>query len=458
MNLKHIAYTVITILISVLAYSCNDSETDTTYSYSNNSMIYSFSLKGTPYTGHDTAAYAVLEKTVFAIDQRNNLIYNPDSLPYKTRLTKFMPTISFESGSTAKVEVIEPDSTWTWSSSDSINFANNIDLLVTPPSGEMPRRYGIKLNIHQIDPDTIAWKQVLPSLANPAGSKIKALVNDDDLFVYIKTASAITVYTSNKNTISWTSTAAVGLPPATTKLESLILFNNTLYILDDAGLAYSSPVTDGVNWTSTGNATPIYSILGILPEPTAATDSLLVLYANGANYSFAKSIDMAALNPVAKIKGFAANVAPQNFPSTGFSTSTNYARDDASQNLLLVSGGKTFAGELSATTWIINKGQNNILEVNETTNTSVSPFDIAADFKTTLYDNSVYGFTNDSIYISKWGANWSKAPEKQLFNVNMKTSENQSIFVDKNNYIWVVGGANGANYDIWKGQLNRLRK
>lgn len=379
-------------------------------------------------------------------------------MPYNTRLTKFLPTISFESSSTPKVEVVEPDSTWTWSTKDSINFANSIEFIVTPPNSQaIPRRYSFKLNVHKIDPDTIEWKKV-SEFTKSDGDLIKAIVNEDDLFVYIKTTSGITLHKSNKNTISWTSATIAGVAPSSVKLESLTFFNNNLYLVDNAGMVYSSSVSDGINWTSTGNTTPVYSILGILPESVAANDSLLVLVENGANYSFAKSFDMATIKTVSKIKGYSANIAEKAFPATLFSSSTKYDRANASQNLLFVSGGITFKGDQSMTTWLISKGRNNVLEVSPTNDTGKQTLLVDDDFTTTLYDDQMYGFTNDSIYISKLGYDWAKAPDKQAFDSSMRTNKGQSTFVDKDNFIWVIGDMGRPKYEIWKGQLNRLRK
>lgn len=462
MKLKCFVYTLVILLASLFIYSCNSSGTDyADIQYSNNSMIYSFTLKGAPKNKHDSTAYPVLASTLFAIDQHSNFIYNPDSLPYQIRLTKFLPTITFAAGTSCKVEVVDPDSTWEWKVTDSVDFSKPIELLITPPSNNnvYQRRYNIKLNVHQIDPDTIEWKQILPSLTKPSGSKIKALVNDDDLFVYVRTSSAITVYTSDKNTVSWTSTTVSGLSAANIKIETVTAFGNSLYVADNSGAVFTSPVTDGINWTPVGNTEMVHSILGVLPGASETKDSLLVVTNNGSVYSFAKSIDMSTIVPLQKIKGFAANAVPSDFPSTGFSSSTNYLRDKAGQNLLFVSGGVTFENNYTLTTWLINEGRNNILEVSPVyDNDNNRPFLLDDDFKTVLYDNSLYGFTNDSIYISNLGYNWKKAPEKQAFNSVMRTNENQSVFVDKNNYIWVVGDMEGSGYDIWKGQLNRIRK
>lgn len=467
MKLKHIVF-VFTILISVWHFTSCNSDDNTTYTdevASNDAMIYSFKLKGKMTNAADSVTYPVLEKTVFDINQKfpypnRGLIYNPDSLVYLTRLTKFLPTISFAPNTASTLEVIYPDSTVTWKSGDSIDFSQSpIEFRVKSPGGQS-KLYEVRLNVHKIDPDTIPWEnQASWNIPKEGAIGQKLLINGNNLYIYTLLSSGVKVYKSDRNNINWVNSNVIGLPQ-NIKLESLIAFGNSFYILDEGGNAYKSSVTDAITWTKTNNIDNIFNVLGILPGNTVANDSILVMTKQGAKYYWAKTIDMKSLVRVDAIKGFKSNTIPSDFLANGYSSATNYNRTILSQNLLFVSGGKTFDSQQVADTWAFSRGKQNIMEVTsakyENTNKT---FDVADDFKMFFYDKSLYALTNDSLYLSKWGYSWKKAPKKQTLDSKMKTVKDMSVAVDEYNYIWIVGNMDGGSaYNVWRGRLNRLRK
>lgn len=458
MKLKHIAY-ILTIFLSVSIVSCNGDDTSYTETAgSKNAMIYSFSLKGKMTNAIDSATYPVLEKTLFAIDQRNELIYNPDSLPYQTKLTKFLPTISFASNTASTLEIVYPDSTVTWKAEDSIDFAQSpIEFKVTSPGGET-KWYDIKLNVHQIDPDTIEWRnETAWNIPKSGAIGQRILTNGSNVYVFTQLSSGVRVYMSNRNTVSWSAGTLTSLP-ANIRLESFVIFNNAFYVVNQTGNAYKS--TDAINWTMTGNTAYIYNILGVLPEETAAKDSVLVVTKNGSNYYWGKTNDLKNVVQVDAIKGYYPNIIPSDFIATGFTSGTSYNRSTLSKNLLYVSGGVTFGNRQVADTWGISSGKNNVMEAAVAKYDNKNDlFDISDDFKTFFYDGSLYGLTNDSLYISDWGFDWGKAPQKQALYPQMKTVKDMSVMVDEANYIWIVGDMTGSSvYNVWRGRLNRLRK
>lgn len=468
MKLKYIAF-IFTIVTSVwFITSCNSD----TVSYSegggsNDAMIYSFSLKGKMTNALDSATYPTLGKTVFAINQvfagpNYGLIYNPDSLPYQTKLTKFLPTISFASNTASTLEVVYPDSTVTWKAEDSIDFSQSpIEFKVTSPGGES-KTYAIKLNVHKIDPDTIDWEggddKPTWNISKVGAVGQRIVINKNNVYLFtLLSGGGMNVYNSDRTYVAWTG-QSTDLPSVNYKLESLTIFNNTFYIVDLAGNAYKS--TNAINWIKTNNTKNIYNILGVLPESTATKDSVLVMTKDGTKYYWGKTVDLNTVVDVDTIKGFSPNTITSDFLATGYSSMTNYDRTTASQNLLFVAGGRTFDGKLVADTWGISAGRNYIMEATPAKyENNNKMFDIAEDFKMFLYDKSLYALTNDTLYISKWGSGWSKAPQKQALNAKMKTVKDMSVTVDEYNYIWIVGDMTGGSvYNVWRGRLNRLRK
>lgn len=460
MKLKHIAYTIILIMTSIVIYSCNDSD-DNIYNptLSNDAQIYEFKVKGTRRNAIDSLCYPVLEKTFFIIDQRKGLIYNPDSLPFGTRLVRFLPELTFAQNTAVTMKVTDKDSTWNWTNTDSINFAGAVSLNVKAPGGTL-KYYDVVLNVHHIDPDIFIWNH-MATLNKPSGSQIKSLIYDNTLYVYIKEQNAsVTVYKSNRDNIAWTSATLSGITTTSNPdIETITLFNGGLYMLDKLGNGYYSTATDGVNWTASGNSKTLHSILGILPAANAAKDSLLVVTADAGKYYFGKTVDMAVIKPVNKMRGYESDTIVKEFPSHGFSTMVSYNRNLSTRNIMMISGGTNFEGKQTTLTWHVSEGRNNLLEISPVYSTSPVTFKLKDDYKTVLYTDSVYAFTNDSIYTSRWGHNWTKASKKQVLDKDIRTKKNQSVFADDKNFIWIVGETNDSpQYNVWRGRLNRKIK
>ena len=90
MKLKKFSYLLFFVTFSLIALSsCNDNNTTTTTEGgSADAQIYSFKLSAIAISSIDSVNYPIMASTRFSIDQSQNLIYNIDSLPYKTKIKK----------------------------------------------------------------------------------------------------------------------------------------------------------------------------------------------------------------------------------------------------------------------------------------------------------------------------------------------------------------------------------
>ena len=158
MKLKKFSYLLFFVTFLLIALSsCNDNTTTTTEGGSADAQIYSFALSAIPVSSIDSVNYPIMAKTKFSIDQSKNLIYNIDSLPYKTKLKKFATTLTYSSYGIAKLQLVYPDSIAEWNGTDSINYTLNPKIKVYAANGLDSREYTIDIRIHKIDPDTILW-------------------------------------------------------------------------------------------------------------------------------------------------------------------------------------------------------------------------------------------------------------------------------------------------------------
>ncbi|MDR1091671.1 MAG: DUF6242 domain-containing protein [Prevotella sp.] len=452
-KLLFVAFSVVTLA------SCNDNSTTTyvTEDASANAQIYSLKLSASLLyaSSIDSVNFPVLAKTRFSIDQFQSLIYNPDSLPYKTRLTKYLPVFTYENPS--KIEVLYPnDSVVAWNTSDSIDFSLYPRIKVTPANGNAndARTYTIDIRIHKVDPDSLVWTNVTGSFELPntikqqktllAGSVFHMFSIDNDNKFYLHTIAKTATSPS-----SWTKVAVTGIP-ASVKLESITSFNGKFYAIDADGKAYAS--IDGTTWGIKNNN--VQSILGVLPGKEAAKDSLLVVTKRLEEPVFAKTSDMQSLRIVENISySKESNKVPDGFPVQGFASVTNYDRSNLNRNILAV----TAAHSSSNLTWSLREGDGK-LEVES--NQKNTLFDPSESIRTFLYDGYIYALTRNLLYkTSSFGVKWIAASAKEEFTLAMPVASKQSIIVDSDNYIWIFGGIDTSNSlvrQVWKGRINRL--
>ncbi|GAB6009808.1 DUF6242 domain-containing protein [Dysgonomonas reticulitermitis] len=454
-KLLFIAFSVVTLA------SCNDNSTNyVTEDASANAQIYSLTLSATLSNASsiDSVNFPILAKTRFSIDQFRSLIYNSDSLPYKTRLTKYMATLTYENP--YKIEILYPnDSVVGWNTSDSIDFSLYPRIKVTPANGNAAdaRTYTIDIRIHKVDPDSLVWTNVTGSFELPNTiDRQKTLLVDSVFHTFsIDKDGKFYSYEIDKSatsTSSWKKQSTTVIP-ATVKLESITSFNGEFYAVDADEKAYSS--TDGVAWQVSNSN--VQSILGVLPGKEAAKDSLLVITKQSGKYVFAKTSDMQSLQIVENISySKESNEVPAGFPATGFTSVTSYDRSNLNRNILVVTAAQTS----SNLTWSLRQGDGQ-LEIES--NQKNTLFDPSEGIRTFLYDGYVYALTKNLLYkTSSFGSKWVAASTKEKFIPGMSSSK-QSIIVDSDNYIWIFGGidtsieASGSPVrQVWKGRINRL--
>lgn len=153
---------VLSVVIFASCMGSNDNETD----YSNNTAITSFSLATvnryihtTGNSGQDSVYVSKLSNPVtFTIDQYNGLIYNTDSLPSDVDVKHVLATINSKNNGT--IFVVNNDTLYYYSSTDSIDFSKPREIRVYAQNGQDYRKYTVTVNVHQMDNSTLSWKKM----------------------------------------------------------------------------------------------------------------------------------------------------------------------------------------------------------------------------------------------------------------------------------------------------------
>lgn len=463
MNIKYITFLLSALFLSVLFYSCNDNNTTTDYgAESPDAQIYSFTMSApapistdSVVRAQDSIRFIQVNKTNYAIDQVSGVIYNPDSMPYGTKLDKGLVTATFNSTyGINRVIVTTPDSLqgYTWNTTDSINFSKGgVKFQVYAANGVTNKLYDIDIRIHQVNPDLIPWHQVT-SLPQAGKSKTLLNSNGDKFFTYVISNGLLSLYTIERTGSAWTKENLTGLP-ATVKTESIFIANKSFYAVDSNGNSYSS--ADGLSWSQQVNGKQVKSIIGVLPSFDSSGDMLFVTINYNGISKFGRGLDLATVDSVKNINGVLGNQIPSNFPVSDMASYTNFS-SNKTDRMLMLSGGISLSNANLPNTWLV---KNTKAGIEITTFESKSIFTGGVGLSNFMYNGLYYVMQSNKFYTSdNWGNTWSNAPAGQELNDNVAIRTNQSVIVDSENNMWIFGGVSDGKYltEVWKGRLNKL--
>lgn len=246
-------YLIAGLLAACLTVACNDDDTESMIVEGDydNCAISSFSLS------KDDSILRSLDSVFFSIDMIKAQIFNADSLPKGTDVSRLIVNVGtpaasavelkFKSRFTAKDTTVN----LTTNPGDSINFAAGpVTMTVTSYNGQAKRDYTINVNVHTVVADTLYWDH-LQQVSFPRNAsaqktvmysgKTHTLLAGTDGANYLCT-------TDNPDTYSW-DVAEASLPEGAVT-GSFNATDNALFIADGQGNLYTS--ANGLTWTPTG--------------------------------------------------------------------------------------------------------------------------------------------------------------------------------------------------------------
>lgn len=238
-----------------LLVSCLSSD-DTTYDATSDALISAFSISDIETSvasvtdeGNDTTLTVTTTGSdyAFVINQSDNTIYNNDSLPAGTDVTKVVVSLSI-TGYAVVYEKNNADTLWT--STDSINFTNPVKFKVYAYDGTT-RTYTAKINVHQAAPDSMQWNELTGSdYAIERGVASKALAHNGKIYVFADGSEQVSVTsTATTDGRSWSTPQAVSGVTGKADYRSVIVYNDQFYMLAQNKLYIS---TDALNWSAVG--------------------------------------------------------------------------------------------------------------------------------------------------------------------------------------------------------------
>ncbi len=317
-------------------HSCNsDSDSQYTYEESSAVAVTAFSLND------NKKVLDSLSNVFFSIDLVSANIFNADSLPYGTNVSRLVPSITASSGaSLVQLEFPRPGKSdsivnYLTNSTDSIDFSNGpVKLRVRSQSGAVERVYTVKVNVHAVKPDSLCWKEFTggniawqhPTLAARGAARC------GDTFYVLSAADNGSAYEMLSSTDAFTensASVAADFSSFTPDVESLTGTDEALYILASDGrlMKYAT----GGNWSDTGSRFhALYGAYGneVLGSVNDESGWHIKAYPSGKTYSL-----------------------PAGCPVEATSQLCLYTLPMAESPMAVMLGGRTVEGSLSAKAW-----------------------------------------------------------------------------------------------------------
>lgn len=467
---KLILYTLAAACVLCLSQACNE-DNPITEPESSDTAVYTFSFQS------DSKVMARLDTVYFSIDLVRAEIFNADSMPYGTKISKLVPVltavdnaqaISFAFRTAAGNDTVTDYLT---NPGDTIDFSNGpVTLNVVSPGGTFSRNYNISVNVHQVKPDSLCWGEsaisAIPSNLTSITAQ-RTVANNNGTYCLSTDGSGFCLaHTTSEQMEDWTFTAVT--LPANAELASLAASGESLYILDGEGALYES--ADGSDWTATGRTWKyIYGdCIGRLGGAALDADG---------NYVFEQYPDGDTF-PI-----------PAEMPVAGTSVPVTYKAPMSTEAQCVIVGGRKADGSLTGKTWgfdgggwtmISNTGLTAALE-----GLTVVPFYtyiinnvfVATELSVFIAFGGTDGTElNTTVYITKdFGMTWAKGSESVQLPESVYIGAFAQGFMRTTTmypsratrpveewecpYLYLFGGVNmqGQLFNsVWRGTLNRM--
>jgi len=402
-----------------------------------------------------------LANVVFSIDQDQSVIYNNDSMPYLTEIKdKVIVTYTSAAQTNNVLNITNGDSTWV-SSGDSLDVSKPLKLRVYAVNGSTTKEYTMKLNIHQVDPDSVQYVQIASDQVFLQAENLQTILYKDNYFTFTQTNGEINLYSSS-DAVNWTSVTLTGLP-ANTVIRGIQSSAERLFAYTSDGDYYVCADSTASDWSKINLPYPVVTILGYLKlgqgQPQLSEGLSLIVKKDGQNVFAFQAYDNRLMNPVGSYWTYG-DVVPVDFPLSEFASIQS---ERLKLGYVTIIGGLSSAGAMMNDVWSSGNG----LYWAKLTNTTFI-FPPLQGANVIAYNNEFWiingkekdGTYNRGVYFSKdGGTTWVLKGTQSLYPDVYPRRYGASAVVDRNGInFYILGGRSeneGVLTDIWTGFINR---
>ena len=237
-------------------------------------------LKRTVYTttaaGNDTSYVVSVAGSAYPmyVDQLSHEIYNPDSLPQNTDVSKVVLSNIAADGSVFYKDADGME--YYFSNKDSIDFTNPVLFTCYSPDGTQSQTYRVRINVHKSNSEMFTWTTLADSVAAFADvSAMKVFLCGDMLTVFADKGGQPTLMQAVVSEPSeWTVSAIEGVTGFAP--DKVYLFDGRYYCTADGRVMRSA---DGKAWTAADTPRAAHAIVAV------GRDAIYALADGGMMYS-----------------------------------------------------------------------------------------------------------------------------------------------------------------------------
>lgn len=464
---KNSLYLLIGLLAISFAFtSCLDDD-DTTYELTSDAAITNFSIGDiamkdvikTKDGSKDSIVYYNLSTVgyKFTIDQARGMIYNADSLPVGTDITKVtVDTLTLSYG--YYVTYVKNGQDTVWTTTDSIDFTKPVTFKAYALNGGI-RQYQVKISVHRQDPDSLQWSRMEASgLEIPAGADHKAVCCQGRMYVFAQTSGGELQVNSSADGVIWDGWQTTSLT-GEVKVTSVLALDDRFYILSD-GKLYDS--ADGQDWLVANDSRTFTQLF-------AASPKLGELYAVSESEILVLSKDGSVLG--------GRGIIDDSFPKQNLSYMVSTTRANGSIERLTLVGTRSSDKDTTAVVWSKLSNEDSWTYYPQASNNTLGCPKLK-NLATIAYDGKLYAFGGDYdipasqarpedfkpfkyMYESvDGGLGWRPRTSKVMLpEAFLNRSADFSYLVDDDDFIWIFWSPSEQTEnrtEVWRGKINRL--
>lgn len=326
--------------------ACNDDDEPldnidwgyTTENTGSSTAITAFNLKA------NTKVLASLDSVFFTIDLAQSRIFNADSLPLGTDVSRLLVNIG--ANGTSKITLKYTDTKGeakeveyvSTSTADSINFLSDVKIIVKSLNDLYEQTYDVKVNVHKMKPDSLTWGNVeystLPAANGAIPSAQATVERGDKVYCFTQSGATYTMAATPDPALApdaWQKQQVeFGFTP---DLTSMAATPDAFYVLASDGTLHTS--ADGLTWTATSQTWHhIYGAFGnSVIGCSLGTDGVY----RQTSYP--------------QLDGFSESALPAAFPVDGTSVLHLFANEWSEQPQGVMVGGRLSDGTMSPSAW-----------------------------------------------------------------------------------------------------------
>lgn len=437
-------------IISIFCASCK--KNSNTVTLTSDTDITSFTFAAVD-------SFPSASSTVFTISnygaRDTGLITNPDSMAYRTPVTRLVPRLQFKS-TPSSTTLIRPDGqTYALTGRDTIDFSQPVLLRIISSDQTATKFYRVVVNVHQVDPDLMAWKQLNPAVLPSGSAATKGAILGNRFILFANDGFKTTVYQSADGS-SWDTGTEVSTLPANCHVRDILAVNSDepkLYYCRE-GKVYSS--ADGVTWQVEDLSGETYVPRVMLMH---FNDSVWLVAEHSTAHTYHLSVrdgDSWRARP---------DSLPANWPLTDFTTVT--FRSESLRPRAMIIGGYDIQGNSLSSLWNI---EYTLADGYRKANFAIQhpPFSAVVGASAVWYGKRCYLFggvdaeakylSTTALYSDDEGLNWHAIDTVHNRLMDVYQQRTQTTAITHDNCIYLFGGQTRTETfsDVLRGKLTSI--